>query len=50
VALYFGAKLENLAGFLVGVFAMAVIAKCFDVIALISPQKVLEKIMQKVGL
>jgi hypothetical protein len=40
----------GLTGFLIGLFGMAVAAKCFEVIQLISPQALLDKLLQRWGL
>jgi hypothetical protein len=40
----------GLTGFLIGLFGMAIAAKCFEVIQLISPQALLDKLLQRWGL
>jgi hypothetical protein len=50
---YLGATMGadlSLAGFLIGLFGMAVAAKCFEVIALINPQALLDKLLRRWGL
>jgi hypothetical protein len=50
---YLGATMGTdlgLTGFLIGLFGMAIAAKCFEVIALINPQALLDKLLRRWGL
>jgi hypothetical protein len=40
----------GLTGFLIGLFGMAVAAKCFELIAMVSPAELLDKLLKRWGL
>jgi hypothetical protein len=46
---YFDSANPSLAAFVVGLFAMAVIAKCFDAIESIKPADIIKSLRKKVG-